>query len=99
MKDSPQEFLDKVYDSLHAKYYSYKTEQAYVDWIKSFILFHKRRHPLEMGEEETRTFITYLATERKVLSYTQNQALSAIMFLHRYVPKKFKGYKDGSERL
>jgi hypothetical protein len=51
------------------KHYSYRTEQAYVDWIKRYILFHKKRHPTEMGEAEVQAFITYLAVERISTSF------------------------------
>src|SRR5258706_9762324 len=84
---SPQQgkkLLDQVRDILRVKHYSYRTEQSYVDWIKRFILFHKKRHPLEMDAPEIQDFITYLAVEPTVSASTQNQALSAIIFLYRY---------------
>jgi site-specific recombinase XerD len=56
-----------------------------VDWIKRFILFHNKRHPKEMGAEEVQAYISYLANERQVAASTQNQALSAITFLYKYV--------------
>ena len=70
------------------KHYSYRTENTYVDWIKHFILFRDKRHPKEMGAEEVQEYITYLANERQVASSTQNQALSAITFLYKYVLQK-----------
>ena len=83
-----KKLLEQVSDALRAKHYSYRTEQAYVDWIRRYILFHKKRHPKEMGENEISAFIVYLATERKVATSTQNQALSAILFLYRVVLEK-----------
>jgi site-specific recombinase XerD len=61
------------------------TEKAYVDWIRRFILFHGKRHPREMGKSEVSAFLTHLAVERNVASSTQNQALSALLFLYRHV--------------
>ena len=84
----PKKLLDQLSDALRMKHYSYRTEQAYVDWVRRFILFHKKRHPAAMGEEEIRAFLTHLATERNVAASTQNQALSAILFLYREVLHK-----------
>jgi integron integrase len=81
----PRKLLEQVSDALRTKHYSYRTEQTYVDWIRRYILFHNKRHPKEMGEKEIREFIAYLAIERKVAASTQNQALSAILFLYRVV--------------
>jgi len=61
--------------------YSSRTEQTYKDWIKRYILFHNKRHPKDMGAQEIQAFITHLAVERRVAASTQNQALSAILFL------------------
>jgi len=83
-----KKLLDVVRDVLRTKHYSYRTEQTYVDWIKRYILFHQKRHPKDMGAEEIQAFITHLATERKVAASTQNQALSAILFLYRIVLQK-----------
>jgi integron integrase len=84
----PKKLLDQVSEALRTKHYAYRTEQTYVDWIKRYILFHKKRHPKDMGVNEIREFIAYLATERKVATSTQNQALSAILFLYRTVLEK-----------
>jgi site-specific recombinase XerD len=70
--------LDQVRDLLRVKHYSLRTEQAYVDWIKRFILFHNKRHPREMGVAEISTFLTHLAVEKHVAASTQNQALAVI---------------------
>jgi integron integrase len=77
--------LDQTRDKIRVKHYSYKTEMCYVDWMKQFILFNNKRHPLEMGIPEIEKFITYLATVRHVSASTQNQALYAILFLYREV--------------
>ena len=79
--------LDQVRDAIRTKHYSMKTEEAYVHWIKRFILFHNKRHPKEMGEKEINQFITHLAVKEKVSASTQNQALCAIVFLYKQVLK------------
>ena len=88
MEQRPKKLLDQVRDVIRLKHYSIRTEQAYVDWIKRYILFHNRRHPNEMGSQEIEAFLTYLAVERNVAASTQNQALSALLFLYRYVLQK-----------
>jgi integron integrase len=80
--------LDQVRQAVRARHYSKRTERTYVDWIKRFILFHGKRHPLEMGEPEINQFLTDLAVRKKVSASTQNQALSAILFLYQRVLEK-----------
>lgn len=82
-----KKLLDQMKDILRAKHYSARTEETYVDWAKRFILFHDKRHPSEMGEKEIQEYITYLATELNLAASSQNQALSAILFLYRHVLK------------
>jgi integron integrase len=77
--------LDQVRDVIRRKHYSLRTERSYLNWIRRYILFHNKRHPAEMGAPEIEAFLTYLAIERKVAASTQNQALSALLFLYRYV--------------
>ncbi len=77
--------LDQVRDAIRKKHYSIRTEQAYVDWAKRFILFHKKHRPKDLGEKEISQFITHLAADRRVASSTQNQALNAIVFLYKRV--------------
>ena len=77
--------LDQMREALRTQHYSFRTEKTYVDWCRRFILFHDRRHPKGMGVAEVEAFITYLATQRKVAASTQNQALSAIIFLYKEV--------------
>jgi integron integrase len=79
--------MNQVRDALRTKHYSNRTEQSYLDWIRH-ILFHHKRHPTDMGASKVQEYITYLAVERKVSASTQNQALSAIVFLYRYVLQK-----------
>ena len=75
--------LDQVRNRIRCKHYSIRTEQAYIEWIRKFIFYHGKRHPAEMGENEISAFLTYLAVKRKVAASTQNQALSAIVFLYQ----------------
>ena len=77
--------LDRVRHAIRAKHYSRRTESAYVDWIRRYILFHRKRHPSEMGALEIAAFLIWLATNRRVSASTQNQALSALLFLYRNV--------------
>lgn len=79
---SQPKLLDQVRDRLRLKHYSKRTEAAYVQWIKRYIFFHDKRHPLEMGKAEVEAFPTSLAVERNVSASTQSQALSAILFLY-----------------
>jgi Phage integrase, N-terminal SAM-like domain len=77
--------LDQIRDRLRLKNFAYRTEKSYLYWIKQYILFHNKRHPNEMGGPEIEQFLTYLATTKKVAASTQNQALSALLFLYREV--------------
>jgi integron integrase len=83
--------LDQVRETARLKHLSYRTEEAYVQWIKRFILFHKKRHPMALGENEVRQFLTYLVQSKYVSSSTQNQALNAIIFLYKQVLDKQLG--------
>jgi len=95
--DKPK-LLDRVRDAIRRKHYSIRTEQAYTDWIRRFILFHGKRHPAEMGESEMSEFLTHLARDGKVAASTQNQALSALLFLYKEVLKQEVGRLEGVER-
>jgi integrase len=77
--------LDRVREAIGARHYSHRTEKAYVHWIKRYIFFHGKRHPVEMGAPEVTAFLTSLAVHDKVAASTQNQALSALLFLYREV--------------
>jgi len=80
------------------KHYSIRTEEAYLSWIRRFILFHGKRHPELLGTEEVRAFLRALAVEGKVAAATQNQALSALLFLYQQVLKKEIGWLKDVER-
>ncbi len=82
---SRSKFLDQVRDAMRVRHYSYRTEQAYIHWIKRFILFHRKTHPQKMGEVEVAQFLTDLAVVRKVSPSTQNQPLNALVFLYKAV--------------
>ena len=68
----PPKLLDQVRESIRLKHYSYRTEQAYVQWVKRFILFHNKKHPKDMGGEEISEFLTHLAVKGQVSASTQN---------------------------
>ncbi|HUI26338.1 MAG TPA: integron integrase [Candidatus Kryptonia bacterium] len=80
--------------AIRTRHYSYRTEEAYVGWIKRFILFHRKRHPAEMGKAEIEQFLTALAIERHVAASTQNQALGALLFLYKDVLERDPGWLD-----
>lgn len=82
---TPPKLLDQVRDKIRVKHYSIRTETQYIQWIKRFIYFHGKRHPREMGATEVEAFLSYLAMEGNVSASTQNQALSALLFLYREV--------------
>lgn len=87
--------LDRVRDRIRALHYSRSTEKAYVGWIRRFIVFHGKRHPLDMGAPEITIFLTRLATEGRVAAVTQNQAFSALLFLYREVlEREIDGLQD-----
>jgi len=83
--NTPPKLLDQVRDRIRIKHYSLRTETQYVQWIKRFILFHGKRHPQAMGAAEVEAFLTHLAVAGKVSASTQNQALSALLFLYKEV--------------
>jgi integron integrase len=83
----PLRLLDQVRELIRIRHYSIRTEHAYLQWIRRFILFHGKRHPRDMGADELTAFLSNLAVRRKVSASTQNQALHAILFLYRDVLK------------
>lgn len=87
----PARLLDRVRFVVRTRHMSPRTESAYASWIRRFILFHDQRHPQEMGAEEIGQFLTHLAVDRKVAASTQNQALSALLFLYRHVIEREVG--------
>jgi integron integrase len=84
MDDKPK-LLDQVREQIRLRHYSIRTETVYIEWVKRFIRFHKYRHPLEMGAAEVEAFLSDLAVRRDVSASTQNQALSAILFMYKKV--------------
>ena len=90
--------LDQVRAAIRAKHYSIRTEEAYVQWIRRYILFHNKRHPREMGPPEINAFLSHLATARRVAASTQNQALCAILFLYKEVLEQDPGRLEGIVR-
>lgn len=83
--DLPPRLLDRMREAIRLRHYSIRTEDAYVDWARRFILFHGKRHPLDMAAAEVMAFLTHLAVERQVAATTQNQAKSALLFLYGVV--------------
>jgi len=82
---APPRLLDAVRAAIRLRHYSYRTEKAYVDWIRRFVQHHGRRHPRELGGTEVRDFLSHLASERQVSPATQAQALAALLFLYKRV--------------
>ena len=80
-----KKLLDQYHDQIRIKQYSSRTEKTYIHWVREYILYHNKRHPKEMGVSEINQFITHLVVDRKASASTQNQAVSAILFLYRYV--------------
>ena len=72
--------LDQVRQCIRLKHLSLRTEETYLNWIKRYVVFHNKRHPLELGEQDARTFLAHLVQNRYVSSSTQNQELNAIIF-------------------
>lgn len=90
--------LDQVRNALRRLHYSYRTEQAYIQWTRRFIFFHQKRHPREMGEAQVAAFLTHLAVDRRVSASTQNQALNALLFLYKQVMGRDIGLIEGVVR-
>ena len=90
--------LDVMRDRIRVRHFSYQTETVYLGWVRRFIRFHGGRHPREIGGPEVTQFLSYLAVERKVSASTQNQALSAILFLYKEVLEVELPWLDGVVR-
>src|SRR6516165_10535286 len=91
--------LEQVSEVMRFKHYSIRTETAYRQWIKRFILFHSKRHPREMGAAEVSRFLSELAVRGRVAASTQNQAFNARLFLYREVLHQELGSIEGVERV
>jgi len=90
--------LQLVRDAIRRKHYSPRTEDSYVHWIKRFVYFHGKRHPAELGEPAVTAFPNHLARDRNVAASTQNQALSALLFLYREALARPLDWLDGLDR-
>lgn len=88
MADKPKKILQRVREEIRRRHYSIRTEEAYLHWIKRYILFHKKRHPDDMDEKEITSFLTHLAMDCNVSSSTQRLALNSVVFLYKQVLKR-----------
>jgi integron integrase len=98
LTEQKPKLLDQVRRAIRTRHYSYRTEKAYVHWIKRFIFFHNKCHPMQMGEAEIGQFLSSLATNRQVSASTQNQALNALLFLYKEILEKNIGLIQGVVR-
>ncbi len=97
-RQNSRKLLQRVRDSIRARHYSHRTEQAYVAWVKRYVVFHGKAHPGSLGVDAVREFLTDLAVRRNVSASTQSQALSAILFLYREVLRIDIGWVSDVER-
>src|SRR5262249_54290253 len=81
----PPKLLDHVRAALRTRHHSRRTEEAYLGWVRRFIIFHGLRHPRDMGEPEIAGYLSHLAVDGRVSASTQNQALCALLFLYKEV--------------
>lgn len=91
--------LDQVRLACERRHYSPRTAKSYAFWVRRYVLFHGKRHPLELGAEALTTFLNHLASVEKVSASTQAQALNALVFLYRQVLEKDPGWLEGLERV
>jgi site-specific recombinase XerD len=96
--ESKPKLLDQLRAVIRTKHYSICTEEAYVGWVRRFILFHGKRHPQEMGAKEIEAYLSHLAVKRNVAASTQNQALAAVLFLYKEVLGMELPWLDGVTR-
>ncbi len=94
MAVEPRKLLDQVRDAIRARHYSRRTEEAYVHWIRRYILFHGKQHPRELGASHVTEFLTSMAVRDHAAASTQNQALSGVLFLYRAVLQRNIGEID-----
>ncbi len=94
----PKKLLEQMRDVMRVKHYSLRTERTYCDWVERYIRYHGKRHPREMNEVEVGEFLTHLARDGHVAASTQNQALSALLFLYKAVLKQEIGWLEKVER-
>jgi integron integrase len=99
MSATPQpKLLEVLRTTIRRKHYSIRTEDAYLMWVREYILFHGKRHPAELGDPDVVAFLSHLATERNVAASTQNQAFSALVFFYRFVLQRPLGNISKSVR-
>lgn len=94
----PPRLLDRVRAELRLRHYSPRTEDAYVHWVRRYVLFHGKRHPAALGAPEIAAFLSHLASEARVAAATQNQALNTLVFLYRHVLGQAVGELEGLVR-
>ncbi len=92
--DGKPKLLDRVRNALRVRHLARSTEKTYVYWCRRYILYHNKRHPLDMGKQEVELFLTHLAVDQHVSASTQNQAFSALLFLYREVLEREFGWLD-----
>ena len=85
MASMQPKLLDQVREAIRMRHYSRRTEEAYTHWIRTYIVFHRKAHPSSLGAADVTAFVSWLAVDRQVSASTQNQALSAVLFLYRSV--------------
>jgi len=90
----PPKLLDRMRIHLRTRHYSIRTETAYIDWVRRFILFHGKRHPQDMGAAEVEAFLSHLAVDRQVSGSTQNQVKSALLYLYKQVLQQELAWLD-----
>lgn len=83
--DGKPRLLDQLREQIRVRHYSIRTEDVYVKWVRDYVRFHGLRHPSELGAAEVEQFLSHLAVRRQVSASTQNQALSALLFLYKHV--------------
>src|SRR5687767_2749893 len=98
VSSKPPRLLEQLRDAIRRRHYSPRTEETYAHWVKRFIYFSGKRHPAAMGAAEVTAFLNHLARERNVAAPTQNQALSALLFLYREVLGRPLPWLDELER-
>ena len=94
----PPRLMEQVHEAARRRYFSPRTEEAYTYWIRQFIFFNGKRHPATLAEPEVTAFLNDLAARRKVAAATQNQALSAVLFLYKKVLGRELAWLDGLQR-
>ncbi|MFW5440513.1 MAG: site-specific integrase, partial [Methylophilaceae bacterium] len=91
----PLKLMDRLRQKIRFKHYSLSTERVYSQWVRQYILFHDKQHPKDLGEQDIVRFLNYLANDRNVAASTQNQVLSALVFLYKEVLEKELGDLGG----